>query len=202
MSADESIAGLEKRLAALDRPIRTWIDARERASSGNVDPRKPKLLSRLPTAAAAAAGVGRGPQAEVFAVFDEVCDLYSRSDAQRCALIRGIVQIHEAYRLVVDYCAHCAKMLEQSRRAEWLDRGLAAASIDDQRIDYRAWLVSVGGLYVAARKAAIDPTPAMERMAQRSNPDVHESNGTSTREMLAGFERTAYFGMSILPSLH
>src|SRR5439155_1383933 len=83
------------------------------------------------------AGVGTGPVERVFAVFDEICDLYARSDPGTCAALREIVHEHKARGLLPGYLSHCARVLEQGGRQEWLERGLAAASIDDQRHDYR-----------------------------------------------------------------
>jgi hypothetical protein len=99
--------------------------------------------------------------------------------------------------------AHATQMLSTGGLALWLDRGLAAASIEDRRSDYRDWLVSVGDLYIAAHKASIDPTPALRRMAERSNPEPHRAaqGPGGTRESLAHFEQSAYFGTSVLPRL-
>lgn len=195
---------LEARVAAFDAPISRWHDARERAFSAKFEPKEGRLstlMSRLPPAAAAAAGVGPGPQEHAFALLDEVCDEYARSDAQRCALIRGVVQEHEIRRLLQGYIGHASRVLEQGKRPEWLARALAAASIDDQRRDYRDWLMSVGDAYLAGRAAGLDPAPVLERMGALSNTEGHRAAPTPTSEALARFERSAYFATSILPRL-
>ena len=200
----QDIATLETRIAAFDGPIRRWRDARERAFSAKFNPKEGKLsslMSRLSPAAAAAAGVGPGPTEEVFALLDQICDAYLRADAHGCALIRGVMQEHEMRRLLGEYVGHCARLLEKGGRPEWLDRALAAASIDDQRVDYRDWLVAVGDVYVAARTAGVDPSPALKRIGALSNAVGHRASPTPTSDALSHFEQSAYFLTSILPRM-
>lgn len=203
MSADE-LGPLEQRLASLDKPIRDWQAARERAFAAKFGPQQGKLstlMGRLPAAAAASAGVGPGPREQVFALLDEISDLYARSDASRCAIIRGVVHQHEAHRLLGEYMGNAARMLASGGRSVWLERGVAAASIDDQRIDYRDWLLSLGDVYLAGIKAKLDPAPVLRRIAERSNPERHRAAPTPTREALEGFEQSAFFGTTILRHL-
>jgi hypothetical protein len=205
MTDDPSLKELGERLERLDAPIRIWREQRDRAFDAAFGPKQGKLsnlMARLPQAANAAAGFGLGPRDEAFAVFDEICDLYARSDAPRCAIIRGVVQQREAHRLLGDYLAYAVRILRQGGRPEWLERGIAAASIDDQRRDYRDWLMSLGDLYLTARAVHLDPSPVLKRIAERSNPERHAAAPMPTREALATFEGSAYFATSILPQLH
>ncbi|MEK6224747.1 MAG: hypothetical protein AABM40_00470 [Chloroflexota bacterium] len=197
MTDEPSLQELGARLKKLDTPIRIWREGRDRAFSATFDPKGGKLstlMGRLPQAAGAAAAVGAGPRDEVFAIFDETCDLYARSDPGLCASIRGIVHEREARTLLEAYVYHASEVLKQGGRPEWLERGVAAASIEDRGSDYRDWLVSVGGLYLSAHAARVDPTPVLKRIAERSSPE--------TRDLLDRFEDTAYFMTSILPQLH
>ncbi len=107
----------------------------------------------------------------------------------------------EAHRLLEDYLAYASRILKQGGRPEWLERGVAAASIDDQRRDYRDWLMSLGDLYLSARAAHLDPAPVLKRIAELSNPERHAAAPTATRDALARFEDSAYFATSILPQL-
>lgn len=205
MSDEPSLSSLQERLERLDAPIRIWREARERSFSaafGTKGEKLSTLMGRLPQAAGAAAAMGSGPRDEVFAVFDEVCDLYSRSDPPRCAIIRGIVHAREARILLEDYVSHASQVLKQGGRPEWLERGIAAASIDDQRNDYRDWLMSLGDLYLTAHAKHIDASPVIKRIAELSNPERHRLAPTSTREALSTFEDSAYFVTSILPQLN
>ncbi|MGH2471015.1 MAG: hypothetical protein ACRDG6_01225 [Candidatus Limnocylindria bacterium] len=205
MTDEPSLASLQERLERLDAPIRIWREARERSFSATFDPKGGKLstlMGRLPQAAGAAAAIGPGPRDEVFAVFDEICDLYSRSDPPRCAIIRGIVHEREARVLLEDYIGHASQVLKQGGRPEWLERGIAAASIEDQRNDYRDWLMSLGDLYLSAHAKHVDVSPVLKRIAERSNPERHRAAPTATREALSTFEDSAYFATSILPQLN
>jgi hypothetical protein len=205
MTDDPSLSSLQERLEGLDTPIRIWREARDRAFAAAFGPKQGKLsnlMARLPQATNAAAALALGPRDQAFAVFDELCDLYARSDPSRCAIIRGIVHEREARILLEEYVAHASEVLKRGGRPEWLERGVAAVSIDDQRHDYRDWLMSLGDVYLSARTAHLDPSPVMKRMAERSNPERHTAAPTPTREALGNFEDSAYFVTSILPQLH
>jgi hypothetical protein len=205
MTDEPSLGSLQKRLEKLDPPIRIWREARERSFSATFGPKGGKLstlMGRLPQAAGAAASVGAGPRDEVFAIFDEICDLYAHSDPPRCAIIRGVVHEREARVLLEEYVSHASEVLKHGGRSEWLERGIAAASIDDQRRDYRDWLMSLGDLYLSAHAKHVDPSPVFRRIAERSNPERHSSAPTSTRDALSTFEESAYFLTSIVPQLN
>ncbi|HYV21079.1 MAG TPA: hypothetical protein VEN31_00330 [Candidatus Bathyarchaeia archaeon] len=204
MKDEPSLGSLDERLERLDTPIRIWREARDRAFAAAFGPKEGKLsnlMGRLPQAAGAAAAVGLGPRDEVFAAFDEICDLYAHSDAARCSIIRGIVHNRESRALLGDYMGYASRILKQGGRPEWLERGIVAAAIDDQRVDYRDWLMAVGDLYLSARAAHLDPTPVLKRVAERSNPERHAASPTPTRDALSNFEDSAYFMTSILPQL-
>ena len=205
MNEEPSLEELGARLERLDAPIRIWREQRDRAFAAAFGPQKGRLsnlMARLPQAANAAAELGLGPRDQVFAVFDEVCDLYVRSDAPRCAIIRGVVHEREARVLLDDYLAYASRILKKGGRPEWLERAIAAASIDDQRRDYRDWIMSLGDVYLSARAAQLDPSPVLKRIAERSNPERHAAAPTATRDALAKFEDSAYFMTSIVPQLH
>jgi hypothetical protein len=204
MKDEPSLSSLAERLERLDTPIRVWREARERGFAAAFGPNKGRLsnlMGRLPEAARSAAALGPGPRDEVFAVFDEVCDLYARSDPPRCAIIRGVVHEREARALLEEYLAYVSRILTQGGRPEWLERGIAAASIEDQRRDYRDWLMALGDLYRSAQVAHLDPSPVLERIGALSSPEPHAAAPTSTREALTTFEDSAYFATSIRPHL-
>src|SRR5207244_8219077 len=96
---------------------------------------------------------------------------------------------------------HASRLLEQGGLPVWLDRALAAASIDDQRRDYRDWIMSLGDIYLSARAHGIDPAPAFKRVAEISNAEPHRAAPTPTRDAMSRFEKSAYFATSILPRL-
>jgi hypothetical protein len=204
MTEEPPLSSFKERLERLDLPIRSWREARERAFQASFGPKDGKLstlMGRLPQAAASAGALGLGPRDELYAILDDICDSYARSDPTRCALIRAIVQEREAHRLLDDYMAYAANVLRQGGRPEWVTRALAAASIDDQRRDYRDWLMTLGDIYLAANAGHVDPSPVLKRIADRSNREGHRAAPTSTHDALAGFEESAYFRTSVLPQL-
>jgi hypothetical protein len=204
MTDEPSLGSIQERLEKLDPPIRIWREARERSFSATFGPEGATLstlMGRLPQATGAAASLGVGPRFAVFAVFDEVCDLYARSDPPRCAIIRGIVHAREARLLLEEYVGHASQVLKQGGRPEWLERGVAALSIDDQRHDYRDWLMSLGELYLTAHAKHLDATPVIKRIAERSSLERHSIAPMSTRDALRTFEDSAYFLTSIVPQL-
>ena len=198
---EPSLRSFQDRLERLDTPIRKWREARERSFAAAFGPKQGRLSNLMAQAASAAAALGLGPRDEVFAIFDELFDLYARSDPPHCAIIRGIVHEREAHVLLEGYVAYASGILKQGGRPEWLERGVVAASIDDQRRDYRDWLMSLGDLYLSAYAAHLNPSPVLKRIAERSNPERHQAAPTPTREALGKFEDSAYFATSILPQL-
>src|SRR5437870_2610428 len=143
MKDEPSLRSLEERLERLDSPIRIWREARDRAFAAAFGPKEGKLsnlMGRLPQASGAAASVGLGPRDEVFAAFDETCDLYARSDAARCALIRGIVHNREARVLVSDDVGYAARILKQGARREGRSPGSVAVATAGARVDCEALL--------------------------------------------------------------
>lgn len=205
MIEEPSLGSLQGRLERLDAPIRIWREARERSFAATFGPKGGKrstLMGRLPQAAGTAASVGAGPRDEVFAIFDEICDLYLQSDPPRCAILRGIVHEREARLLLGDYVGHASEVLKMGGQPEWLERGIAAASIDDQRRDHDEWLMSLGDLYLSAHAKNLDPSPVLKRIAALSNPEPHVGAPASTREALGMFEDGEYFATSIRPQLN
>src|SRR2546422_3276501 len=55
----------------------------------------------------------------------------------RSTLFPYTTLFRSAHLLLDDYLAYVSRILKQGGRPEWLARGVAAASIDDQRRDYR-----------------------------------------------------------------
>jgi hypothetical protein len=205
MTDEPSLGSWQERLEMLDPPIRIWRQARERSYSATFSPKGATLstlMGRLPQAAGAAASLGAGPRHAVFAVFDEICDVYARSDPPYCAIVRGVVHAREARLLLEEYVGHASQVLKQGGRPEWLARGIAALSIDDQRTDYRDWLMSLGDLYLTAHAKHLDARPVIKRIAERSSLERHSIAPMSTRDAFSTFEDSAYFLTSIAPQLN
>ena len=81
-----------------------------------------------------------------------------------------------------------------------LRRALAALSIDDLRTDYNAVVEVLGRLWLAARKAGIDPAPHFAAVAELSNPGMG-GGGACTAQLLDEFGASAYFREHVRPLL-
>jgi hypothetical protein len=89
-----------------------------------------------------------------------------------------------------------------SKDGEWVRRGLAAASIEDNRLDYRDMFGALGGLYLAASSAGIHCSRYFNEAAELSSAQhgLFPSVGTM-RDFLANFEQFAYFKSDVQPKI-
>ncbi len=72
-----------------------------------------------------------------------------------------------------------------------LEQALAAAAIEDARMDSRDLLISLGDLWLAAERAGIDPTPAFRDASMLASPRGGGRSG-SCRDLLRDFHASAY----------
>jgi len=132
MTDEPSLKELGERLERLDAPIRMWREQRDRAFAAAFGPQKGKLsnlMGRLPQAANAAAALGLGPRDEVFAVFDEICDNYARSDAPRCAMMprdRARARRHTSFSTTTRLRVGCS----EARRSAGVARARSRGGLD------------------------------------------------------------------------
>src|SRR5208282_5601899 len=135
---------------------------------------------------------------ELQRTIDELCALYlTVSDGERDH-IRKLVQTHRP--LHNGLLAHIG-WTAQHKPAHWLWRGLAAASIEDNREDFRDMFVALGGLYLEAVAVGIDVSDCFQKAAQLSSAVAGPHFKLSMREFLAEFEQSKYFEQSIRPKL-
>src|ERR1700722_14981577 len=122
---------------------------------------------------------------ELHEMIDDLCVLYlSVSDEQR-TLIRNLTA--DAPRAIgnqlLSHIGWAAERVWLSKDAEWVRKGLAAASIEDNRSDFRDTFVGLGGLYVAASSSGIDCLPYFQEAAELSSTEAgHYMSLCSMRE--------------------
>jgi hypothetical protein len=130
---------------------------------------------------------------ELHQALDELCSLYLKADADQRARIRGSFgdkgRIGNYLHSYVG--GRAAFRLRSTEDAEWLDLGLAAASIADQRVDYRDLLVALGKLWLAAEDVGLAPARRFSAVARISSDEPVYGN-RSTRGLLRGFRNSAY----------
>jgi hypothetical protein len=130
---------------------------------------------------------------EVNEVLDELCSLYPDADHAQRLRIRGFFEDKDRLRKYLhSYVGgRAAALLRSTGERKWLRLGLAAASIADQKVDYRDLLICLGKLWSAAEEAGIAPARFFSAVGRISSDEPAYGN-RSTRELLRGFRTSAY----------
>jgi hypothetical protein len=130
------------------------------------------------------------PFAPMNAHFDELCPAYLQATPEERAEIRGVVSDKPGVLSgLLGYVMRAASRLRSTSEAEWLRRGLAAASIENCCRDYRDALLAWAELYVAAQAVGLDPRPAFREVAKLSSREKPAGGTTPVSRMLSGFHR-------------
>jgi len=140
----------------------------------------------------------RGEEAErIQTAVEDACALYLRSShSERDQMREFVASTYTINPLLLRVLSESEVRLSETGHLRWLDMGLAAASLEDLKLDYRDSYVSLGSIYLTALKAGIDPSPHFERAAELSSPEIR-NGGASTRDFFARFEDSAYFHESV-----
>jgi hypothetical protein len=130
---------------------------------------------------------------ELNELLDELCHLYLSGDEDQRLAIRGLFPGKDRVRKYLhSYVGgRAAPRLSRTGETKWLRLGLAAASIVDQRVDYRDLLICLGALWLAAEEAGIAPARHFSAVAGLSNDEPVYGSG-STRDLLRGFRTSAH----------
>ena len=130
---------------------------------------------------------------EVHQLLDELCSLYLMGGGDQRARIReSFGNLSRVRKYLHSYIGgRAASGLRSTEDAEWLDLGLAAASIADQRVDYRDLLIGLGKLWLAAEDVGLAPARRFSAVARISGDEPVYGN-RSTRDLLRGFRTSAY----------
>jgi hypothetical protein len=130
---------------------------------------------------------------ELNEALDELCCLYLDGDRAQRVRIRGFFEDKDRLRKYLhSYTGgRAAALVRSTGERKWLRLGLAAASIADQKVDYRDLLISLGKLWSAAEEAGIAPARFFSA-AGRISSDEPVYGNRSTRELLRGFRTSAY----------
>jgi hypothetical protein len=99
-----------------------------------------------------------------------------------------------------NYATQVPDLVRKPSDEALLVRGLAAVSLDDSRADFNAVLATLARLWLAARKAGIDPAPHVAKIAGLSNPGMG-GGGAFMAQTLREFESSAYFRTHVRPQL-
>ncbi|HEY4839262.1 MAG TPA: hypothetical protein VIH72_11685 [Candidatus Acidoferrales bacterium] len=143
---------------------------------------------------------------ELHQTTDELCVLYLSAASEEREPIRNLAA--EPSRVIsyhlFNHIGWAGKQISASGDGEWVRRGLAAASIENNRLDARDTFTALGGLYLAASSAGIDCSHYFQEVAELSNsqpvyPRIRWIG--SMRDFLANFEQSEYFRQNVRPKI-
>jgi hypothetical protein len=197
----------ELRLVVWERRLGRWNEDYERELGRRLREARRFLRRPSPDRVAAAEADARraaGEQTlvELFALFDELAGDYLAAELpQERAKLRAWIGAEPLlFRALWSYVEQAPELIRGPADERRLELALAAVSLDDGRVDARQRDAALGRLYLAAARAGIDPRPAFQKVAARSNPGTG-GGGAHTRAVLEGFPRSFYFEREVRPRL-
>ena len=195
--SNERLAEIDLLLARLNQAWTTWDEelAEEQRRLGRAGMHKFEALAMIHRRQMDALRGGSAPFdfGELNQLLDELCCWYLNADQDQRLLIRGFIEDKSRVRKYLhSYIGgRAAPRLESSGDKKWLDLGVAAASIVDQRVDYRDLLICLGALWLSAEEAGLAPARRFSSVARISNSEPVYGN-RSTRDFLRGFRTSAH----------
>jgi hypothetical protein len=147
----------------------------------------------------------RSPSHEqVFSVLDELCDYYLTAKPGERRTIRELFD-HDAVWCLLDYAMSTGDHIASCDDTRWVQRGLAALSIADNRPDFRDVFVRLGELYIVSARAGIDPRPFLQEVGCISSPTPSvqpwAEGKWSVWDQFTKFEETKFFEVDVKPHL-
>jgi hypothetical protein len=135
-----------------------------------------------------------------------LCDAYLvATPEQRSAVRQRTHDMLSLHHHLIGFIRFAASKLAPDGDAHdaWLHRGLAAAAIENNVLDFRDTYLALAELYIAAQRAGLDPTGAFRDAGEIADdrPAYPELNQGSMRDFLGNFTRSAFFQADVLPHL-
>ena len=126
-------------------------------------------------------------------LLDELCGIYLEADPGQRVAIRAVFDDKgSVLKYLYSYIGgRVTRLLKSSEDVKWLRLGLAAAAIEDMRVDYRDLLICLGKLYLAAESIGIKPLSHFKAVARMSSAQGRYGGG-STRDLLAEFHTSGH----------
>jgi len=126
------------------------------------------------------------PDEEQQSLLRRLCEFYLQATPDERARIRTAVSAQQGVpNRLLGYVYEAARQLRATADRQWLRLGLAAASIEDCRFDYRDFLLAVSELYVAAEETGIHPRATFQKVARMSSTQTPRGGMTPVSEMLS-----------------
>jgi hypothetical protein len=131
---------------------------------------------------------------ELHQQIDELCVAYLKASDEEREYIRELVRDQKP--LLNGLWRHIGWAV-QNKPPDWVRRALAAASIEDNRMDFRDTFVALGQLYLGAVENGQDASQCFKEIALLSSATPGPFFPHSMRDFLAHFEQSAFFRQSI-----
>lgn len=115
-----------------------------------------------------------GPSEEHEPFYTNLCQIYLDAPYQQRTLIRDAVSDKKGIlNRLLGFVYESVEHIRATKDNYWLRIGLAAAAIQNGRLDYRDFLLALAELYVAAEEVGIDPKPEFEAAGGGVPADFH-----------------------------
>jgi hypothetical protein len=139
----------------------------------------------------------------ILSVLEEVISIYSDAAPEQRDHLRKMLQKYPAVQQYLRmFVTGSMIKLHSTVPPTLLQRALLAVSIENDFFgDYRDVLVMLGNLWQAAADAGIDPLPYFKTAASTASTETHRQGGKSLRDILSGFDTSAYFKDAVEPYL-
>lgn len=175
--------------AALARRRKGWF---RKLSAGELD--------EIATQARRAAGEELA--VELFAFLAALCDAYRAEPLpQPRAKVRAwIGQEPTTLNAAWSFALQALDLARGAQASPALERGLAALSIVDVRVDFNAIQELLGRYWVTARRAGVDAAALFRSTAALSNPGMG-GGGAHFAQLLHDFQGSAYYRDHVRPQL-
>ncbi len=121
----------------------------------------------------------------------ELAVLYLASDSEQRKLIGAYFSGNEKrlWELII-YVRRIAKLITSADDVNWFRLGLAAASIEGGRWDFRDLIVSLVILRFAAERVGIEAVPFFDEIIEMSNPTTHSIFNNARNHSTGDIEAT------------
>jgi hypothetical protein len=153
-------------------------------------------------AAEARTAAGDDVAKELFGFLASLCDAYRAEKLpQPRAKVRAWIGMQpELLNASWSFSQQALELARGQDAQRALERGLAALSIVDVRVDFNAVVELLGRYWIAARMANVDPKALFASTAALSNRGMG-GGGAYFSQMLAEFEASSYFRDTVRPQL-
>ena len=179
----------EERYRRLARERKRWLKPLSESEKDEIAAQARKLT-------------GEEVAVELFAFLGSLCDAYvAEVMPQWRAKARAWVGANpDVLNANWNFATQVPDLVRKQSDEALLVRGLAAVSLDDMRADFNTVLATLARLWIAARKAGIDPAPHFAKIAGLSNPGMG-GGGAFMQRTMKDFAESSYFRNEVRPKL-